>query len=79
MLFRSHQSAAANGLGIVLLPSFTAAGDQRLLPVLHGQVEVKRDLWLATHDDSRKRPKIVALMDFIRGEIEADSVFLQGN
>ena len=84
VVFRStsmaaHQSAAANGLGIVLLPSFTAAGDQRLLPVLHGQVEVKRDLWLATHDHSRKRPKIVALMDFIRGEIEADSVFLQGN
>lgn len=83
IVFRStsmsaHQSAAAGGLGIALLPSFTATGDARLRPVLHGQVEVKRDLWLATHAHSRKRPKIVALMDFIRREIEADSVFLQG-
>ena len=83
IVFRStsmsaHQSAAAGGLGIALLPSFTAARDTRLRPVLHGQVEVKRDLWLATHDHSRKRPKILALMDFIRREIEADSAFLQG-
>lgn len=83
IIFRStsmsaHQSAAANGLGIVLLPSFTAAGDVRLRPVLHGQIEVKRDLWLATHEHSRKRPKIMALMDFVRREIEADSEFLQG-
>lgn len=83
IVFRStsmsaHQSAAASGLGIALLPSFTATRDPRLRPVLHGQVEVKRDLWLATHDHSRKRPKILALMDFIRSEIEADSAFLQG-
>lgn len=83
IVFRStsmsaHQSAAAGGLGIALLPSFTATGDARLRPVLHGQVEVKRDLWLATHSHSRKRPKILALMDFIRQEIEADSAFLQG-
>ena len=83
IVFRStsmsaHQSAAAGGLGIALLPTFTAARDPRLLPVLRGQVEVKRDLWLATHDHSRKRPKILALMDFIRREIEADSAFLQG-
>jgi len=48
----AHQSAAAGGLGIVLLPSFTATGDKRLLPVLQQQIEVKRDLWLATHDHS---------------------------
>jgi DNA-binding transcriptional LysR family regulator len=74
----AHQSAAASGLGIALLPSFTATRDKRLRPVLHDQVEVKRDLWLATHDHSRKRPKVLALMDFIRSEIEADSDFLQG-
>lgn len=83
IVFRStsmsaHQSAAAGGLGIALLPSFTAARDSRLRPVLKGHVEVKRDIWLATHDHSRKRPKILALMDFIRREIEADSAFLQG-
>lgn len=83
IVFRStsmaaHQSAAAGGLGIVLLPSFTATGDTRLRPVLHDQVEVKRDLWLATHDHSRKRPKILALMDFIRQEIEADGAYLRG-
>ena len=83
IVFRStsmsaHQSASAGGLGIVLLPSFTAVGDQRLEPVLHGQIEIRRDLWLATHEHSRKRPKIVALMEFIRREIEADSAYLQG-
>lgn len=83
IVFRStsmsaHQGAAAGGLGIVLLPSFTAVGDKRLKPVLHGQIEVKRDLWLATHEHSRKRPKVVALMEFLRREIEADSAFLQG-
>jgi DNA-binding transcriptional LysR family regulator len=83
IVFRStsmsaHQSAAAGGLGIVLLPSFTAVGDTRLRPVLHDHIEVKRDLWLAMHEHSRKRPKIVGLMEFIRREIEADSAFLQG-
>ena len=83
VVFRStsmyaHQSAAAGGLGIALLPSFTAAGDARLRPVLHGQVEVKRDLWLATHEHSRKRPKIEILLEFIRREVEADGAFLQG-
>lgn len=83
IVFRStsmsaHQSAAAGGLGIVLLPSFTATGDTRLRPVLHDEVEVRRDLWLSTHEHSRKRPKIVALMEFIRREVEADGAYLQG-
>jgi DNA-binding transcriptional LysR family regulator len=83
IVFRStsmtaHQNAAVGGLGIVLLPSFTAARDPRLVPVLHEQIEVERDLWIATHEQFRGRPKIQALMTFISREIEADSAFLQG-
>jgi DNA-binding transcriptional LysR family regulator len=74
----AHQNAAASGMGIVLLPSFTAAGDARLIPVLHDQIEVQRDLWLATHEQFRGRPKIQTLMTFISKEIEADGAFLQG-
>jgi DNA-binding transcriptional LysR family regulator len=74
----AHQNAAASGMGIVLLPSFTAARDTRLKPVLHDQIEVQRDLWIATHEQFRSRPKIQALMTFISKEIEADSAFMQG-
>ena len=56
----------------------TAIADARLRPVLHGQIEIRRNFWLTTHEHSRKRPKILALMDFIRHEIEVDSDFLQG-
>jgi DNA-binding transcriptional LysR family regulator len=38
--------AAAAGFGIGLLPSFLAEPDHRLVPVLPGQIEVRRTQWL---------------------------------
>ena len=42
-MIAQHHAAVA-GLGLVLLPSFAAARDQRLKPVLVGKVSVKREL-----------------------------------
>lgn len=37
--------AAIGGLGLVMLPSFAAAGDRRLQKISIKNVSVKRDLW----------------------------------
>lgn len=83
VVFRSssmmaQQNAAAAGVGLVMLPSFTGARDSRLVPVLAGQVAVRRDLWLAFHEDMRGLPRVRAVTGFLTELIEADRAFLSG-
>ena len=72
----SQQNAAAAGLGLVLLPSFAAAKDARLRPVLVRTVSVRRDLWLAVHEDFQFIPRVKTLCRFLRETITADEFFL---
>lgn len=76
-MIAQHQAAAA-GLGLVLLPSFAAARDQRLKPLLADTISVKRDLWLSVHHDLQDVPRVKAVMKFIVNLIREDQDFLNG-
>jgi DNA-binding transcriptional LysR family regulator len=74
----AQQNAAAAGLGLVLLPSFTAARDPRLRPVLTSLVSVKRELWLSVHEELRLLARIRAVMTFLTDLVDRDREFLDG-
>lgn len=71
--------AAANGLGVAMLPTFVADNDKRLTRILPGQVRVKRDFWLSVHRDLEHIPRIRHVMTFLRGLIHDNADFLNGD
>jgi DNA-binding transcriptional LysR family regulator len=82
VVFRStsmmaQQSAAASGVGLALLPSFTAARDARLAPVLADKTSVKRDLWLSMHEDLRQIARVRALTQFLTESVRRDRDFFE--
>jgi DNA-binding transcriptional LysR family regulator len=74
----AQQNAAAAGLGLALLPSFSARDDRRLTPVLADSVAVSRDLWLSVHEDFRHIGRVRAVMDFVRESVQDDRDYLNG-
>lgn len=74
----AQHNAAAAGMGLVLLPSFAAARDRRLSPILVGKVSVKRDLWLTVHEDLRHLRRVKAVLHFLTRLVERDRDFLLG-
>ena len=74
----AQQNAAASGLGMVLLPSFSAALDSRLIPVLVDDVSVSRAIWLTVHEDHQYLSRIKAVKRFIKASIQEDQAFLNG-
>jgi len=74
----SQKNAAAAGVGLVMLPSFIGAHDARMRPILVGQLSVKRELWVATHEDLRSIARVKALTSFVKKVIVRDRAFLDG-
>lgn len=70
--------AAASGLGVAMLPTFVAGRDKRLVRVLEDTVVVKRDFWLAVHQDLLHLVRVREVMSFLTGLIENDRAFLLG-
>src|SRR4051812_26448505 len=84
VVFRStsmiaQHNAAAAGMGLVVSPSFIAAGDARLRRLPIEGLAVRRELWLSTHEDFRDLARPKALMDFIRRVVERDQQWLLGS
>jgi DNA-binding transcriptional LysR family regulator len=83
VVFRSssmvaQHNAAAAGVGMVLLPSFSAAEDARLRPILIDQVSVMRSIWLTLHEDHQYLSRIKAVKSFLKKIISDDQPFLNG-
>ncbi|HEU4661364.1 MAG TPA: LysR family transcriptional regulator [Pseudolabrys sp.] len=74
----SQRNAAAAGIGLVMLPSFLAANDARLKPILVNELSVKREIWLATHEDLRLMGRVKAVTTFLKKVIARDRAFLDG-
>ena len=74
----SQHNAAAAGLGLVMSPSFIAAGDARLRPLRIEGLSVKRELWLSTHEDFRYMGRVKELMEFLKDRVERDQDLLDG-
>jgi DNA-binding transcriptional LysR family regulator len=71
----SQYMAASNGLGIAMLPSFVAAQNRDLRPVLPSYFSV-RDIWLSVHEDLLHIGRIKAVMNFLDKRVAADAAFL---
>ncbi|UOM35730.1 LysR family transcriptional regulator [Acuticoccus sp. I52.16.1] len=70
--------AALSGVGIVMLPSFVAARDERLVPVLPKSATAKRDFWLSMHQDLAHTARIIEVEKYVTELIESDQPFLNG-
>lgn len=84
VVFRSSSlvaqySAVLSGQGIGMLPSFVAARDPRLKPILSKTTSVKRDFWLSLHEDLAHIGRVLEVERFLTRLIQEDQPFLTGN
>jgi DNA-binding transcriptional LysR family regulator len=57
-------AAARASVGVAVLPRFVARGDNELVPV--SEDVAKTDVWLSTHPEYRRDPRIRATADFLK-------------
>jgi DNA-binding transcriptional LysR family regulator len=67
--------AVANGQGIAMLPSYVAANDRDLRPVMP-ELFSMRDIWLSVHEDLLHIARIKAVTAFLEKRIELDKTLL---
>jgi DNA-binding transcriptional LysR family regulator len=67
--------AVSGGQGIAMLPSYVAASDKDLLPVMP-ELFTMRDIWLSVHEDLLHIARIKAVIAFLEKRIGADEAFL---
>lgn len=83
LVFRStnvmaQYNACVDGVGLALLHSFMALGDERLRPVLQDDVDVVRELWLVVHEDLRHVARVSAVCQYITDLMRANQALLVG-
>jgi DNA-binding transcriptional LysR family regulator len=74
----AQQNAAAAGMGIAILPTFTAAEDTRLTALLPAEASVQRPIWLTMHEDHQYLGRMKAVRRFLKGIVAEDQAFLNG-
>lgn len=74
----AHYHATVGGLGIAMLPTFVAGRDPRLVRVLGDAIVVKRDFWLAVHQDQLHLLRVREVVSFLTQLIEDERAFLLG-
>jgi DNA-binding transcriptional LysR family regulator len=67
----SQYMAASNGIGIAMLPSYVAAHNKDLRPILPSYFSI-RDIWLSVHEDLLHIGRIKAVMNFLEKRVAAD-------
>jgi DNA-binding transcriptional LysR family regulator len=83
MSFRSNSiiaqcSAAQSGMGLVLLPTFVAAGMDGLARVLPGEVSVRRKVWLSVRTEQSYLARIKSVSQALKQVFAGDEDFLLG-
>lgn len=71
----SQYMAALSGVGIAMLPSFVAAQNDHLKPVLPNYFSI-RDIWISVHEDMLHIGRIKAVMNYLEKRIAADGSYL---
>lgn len=69
-------AGARAGVGVAVLPCFVAEPDEglrRLTPVIP---DLRTNLWILTHRDTRRSARVRAFMDFMASRIKAESAIL---
>lgn len=55
----------ASGVGIGVLPHFIGLQDRELVPILPGTVEIRRNFWLAVHNDLARIARVEAVVAWL--------------
>lgn len=81
VVFRStsmaaQQTAIASGVGIGLLPLFSAKTNSSLVPVLRDEVVVRRELYLAVHQDIEYVGRVRAVTRFLTDLFHREASYL---
>ncbi|MGE4373422.1 MAG: LysR family transcriptional regulator [Xanthobacter sp.] len=74
----AQMGCAVGGMGLVLLPYFAVEQETRLLRVLEGVTDVRREIWLTVHNDLRSTGRIKAVERYISELLRADRDYLLG-
>lgn len=69
--------SASDGHCIAMLPTFVAANNDKLLPVMP-ELYTTRDIWISVHEDLLHVSRIRAVVKLLEQRIEADLDFLKG-
>ena len=82
VVFRSSSliaqyASASSGLGIAALPTFVAAQNPALRPVLPN-LTTRRDIWLSVHQDLEHVSRVGAVVRFLADQIVQDREFFLG-
>ena len=70
---RSVQNAAAEGLGLTLLPCYIGDADERLIRVSDPVEMLDMQLWVLTHPDLRNTARVRAMMSFLYDALAAQA------
>lgn len=71
----SQYMAASYGLGVAMLPSYVAAHNKDLRPILPNYFSV-RDIWLSVQEDLLHVGRIKAVMNFLEKRVATDRDYL---
>lgn len=71
-------NAAADGLGLALLPCFLADQMSELVPILPERISIERELWIAAHEDLRNVARIDAVIRFLSALFKKEQKMLSG-
>jgi DNA-binding transcriptional LysR family regulator len=74
----AQRSAAVQGMGIVLLPTFVASGVDGLERILDGEVSIRREVWASARSEHGHLARIKAVMAFLKYIFARDVDFLTG-
>ncbi len=70
---------ARNGCGLVALPAFMADEDKSMEIVLPDKVQIRRSLWLATHEDIADLARIKAVSEFLQELVSRERGRMMGH
>jgi DNA-binding transcriptional LysR family regulator len=71
-------NAAVTGLGIVMLPTFVAAGVPDLMRILPAEAQVRRNVWVSVRNEQASLARIRSTVKFLSQIFEWDRDFLLG-
>jgi DNA-binding transcriptional LysR family regulator len=71
-------NAAAQGMGIALLPTFVACGVRGLERVLPGNISIRREVWASVRTEHGHLARIKSVMEFLKYVFARDVDFLDG-
>lgn len=73
----AQAQAAKQGMGIALLPRYLAYAIGGLTDITLPVAPTGKDVWLATHRDLRRIPKVATAWDFIKSQAVADNCIFE--